>query len=249
MANSRAKMMTPPAHDFDRRALHYENHAPVQREAAAWLAEWLPEKIEGTALELGSGTGLFTRHLVGRARKLVASDAAPRMVAAGVSALPGADWSVADATEPPGPRGYRWIFSCSLVQWLPDPVAAFRAWHQASAPGAQLVSGWFIRGTLGELFAACAEASPFPWRDAAEWRTMLDESGWQTTRSEARSFHRHHPDSAAMLREIHNAGAVIPRRLGTGTLREALRRYDREHRGEYGVQSTFEFLRLEAVRS
>ena len=52
-----------------------------------------------------------------------------------------------------------------------------------------------------------------------------------------------------MLREIHNAGAVIPRRIGAGKLREALRRYDRDHRGEDGVRSTFEFLRVEAVRS
>ena len=54
------------SHDFDRRAAVYEDHAPVQREAAAWLAEWLPEKIEDPALEAGAGTGLFTRYLVGR---------------------------------------------------------------------------------------------------------------------------------------------------------------------------------------
>lgn len=237
------------AHEFDRRASQYEDHAPVQRETAAWLAEWLPEKIEGPALELGAGTGLFTRHLVGRTRKLIASDAAPRMVAAGIAALPDAKWSVADAATPPGTRGYGWIFSCSLVQWLPDPLETFRAWRRASAPGARLVSGWFVRGTLRELFATCPEASPFPWRDAAEWSRMLGQAGWQSVRSEVRTFRRHHADSAAMLREIHNAGAVIPRRLGAGKLREALRQYDRNHRGEAGVRSTFEFLRLEAVRS
>jgi malonyl-CoA O-methyltransferase len=242
-------MTNAPAHDFDRRASQYEEHAPVQREAAGWLAEWLPEKIEGPALELGSGTGLFTRHLVGRTRKLIASDAAPRMVAAGIAALPDAKWSVADASTPPGARGYGWIFSCSLVQWLPDPLETFRAWRRASAPGARLVSGWFVRGTLRELFATCPEASPFPWRDAAEWSRMLGQAGWQSVRSEVRTFHRYHADSAAMLREIHNAGAVIPRRLGAGKLREALRQYDRNHRGEAGVRSTFEFLRLEAVRS
>ena len=242
-------MTNAPAHDFDRRALQYEDHAPVQREAAAWLAEWLPDKIEGPALELGAGTGLFTRHLVGRARTLIASDAAPRMVAAGITALPDAEWSVADAATPPAARGYNWIFSCSLVQWLPDPLEAFRAWHRASAPGARLVSGWFVRGTLGEFFVTCPEASPFPWRDAAEWGRLLGQAGWQTARSEVRTFHRHHADSGAMLREIHNAGAVIPRRIGAGKLREALRRYDRDHRGENGVRSTFEFLRVEAVRS
>jgi hypothetical protein len=56
-------MPTTFPHEFDRRAAQYEQHAPVQREAAAWLAEWLPEKIESPALEVGAGTGLFTRHL------------------------------------------------------------------------------------------------------------------------------------------------------------------------------------------
>ena len=201
-------MTNAPAHDFDRRASQYEDHAPVQREAAAWLAEWLPENIEGPALELGSGTGLFTRYLVGRTRTLIASDAAPRMVAAGIAALPAAEWSVADAAKPPGPRGYRWIFSCSLVQWLPHPLEAFRSWHGVAAPGARLVSGWFVRGTLGEFFATCPEASPFPWRDADEWSQMLALAGWQTERSEVRTFRRHFADSAAMLREIHNLSLI-----------------------------------------
>ena len=77
-------------HEFDRRASDYERHAPVQREAAQWLAEWLPGEIEHPALELGAGTGLFTRHLVGRTKRLVASDIAPRMVQAGIDRLPDA---------------------------------------------------------------------------------------------------------------------------------------------------------------
>jgi malonyl-CoA O-methyltransferase len=242
--------MTPaPPHEFDRRAAQYERHAPVQREAAEWLAGWLPDNIEHPALELGAGTGLFTRHVVSRTKRLVATDIAPRMVQAGRETLPGAEWILADAMMPPEDSGYRWIFSCSLAQWLPDPLGAFRAWHRVSAPGARLVAGWFIRGTLAEFFASCPEASPFPWRDAEEWTTLLSRAGWNVRRQETRRFVRHHADSAAMLREIHNAGAVVPRRLGAGKLREALRQYDHDQRGDGGVRTTFEFLRVEAVRS
>ncbi|MBE2180346.1 MAG: methyltransferase domain-containing protein [Chthoniobacterales bacterium] len=234
--------------DFDRRAPHYEQHAPVQREAAAWLAEWLPERIDGPALELGAGTGLFTRHLAPVASRLVATDIAPRMVSAGVNALPGTTWSVADAAAPPRGDAYHWVFSCSLVQWLPDPGHAFRQWHGVSAPDARLLSGWFVRGTLAEFFAACPDASPFVWRDENEWRSLLRQAGWNPMRSEARVFTRHHADSGAMLREIHNAGAVIPRRLGIGRLRQALRDYDQMHLAEDGVTTTFAFLRVEAEK-
>lgn len=245
----RPRMTTAFPHEFDRRASQYERHAPVQREAASWLAEWLPEKIEGPALELGAGTGLFTRHLVGRTGHLVASDIAPRMVRAGVEALPEAEWIVGDAAAPPQKPGFCWIFSCSLVQWLPDPVSAFRAWHRATLPEGRLVAGWFVRGTLEEFFAICPGASPFAWRDADEWSGLLAKAGWRIRRQETRLFARHHANSAAMLREIHNAGAVVPRRMAVGKLRVALRGYDRDHRHAEGVRSTFQFLRVEAVRS
>lgn len=242
--------MIPTApHQFDRRAAQYEQHATVQRAAAAWLAEWLPDKIDHPALEVGAGTGLFTRHLVERTTRLVASDLAPRMVEAGRRAVPGAAWLVADAATPPDSDRYRSIFSCSLAQWLPDPLGVFRAWHRVATPGARLVSGWFIRGTLAEFFAACPAASPFPWHDADEWTGLLARAGWTVHRRETRTFVRHHPDSAAMLREIHNAGAVVPRRIGIGQLRQALRQYDRQHRGPDGVPATFAYLRVEAVCS
>ncbi len=236
-------------HDFDRRAAVYEEHAPVQREAAAWLAEWLPQKIESPALEVGAGTGLFTRHLVGPTDQLWATDLAPRMVRIGQDTLPQAQWSVADALHPPTGHAYRSIFSCSLLQWLPDPAAALRAWHRAAAPGARFLGGWFVRGTLAEFFHVCPEAAPFAWRDPAEWRGILQEAGWATQRSEGRTYSKQHPEATAMLRAVHNAGAVIPRRLGPGRLRQALRQYDRENRGENGVTAYFKFLRLEAIRS
>lgn len=241
-------MTTSIPHEFDRRAAQYEQNADVQREAAAWLAEWLPDQIDHPALEVGAGTGLFTRHLAERAGKLVASDLAPRMVEAGRQFVPEAAWIVADAATPPD-GGYGWIFSCSLVQWLADPATAFRAWHRVSAPGARLLAGWFVRGTLPELMAACPEAAPFVWRDADEWDALLGQAGWRVARTEVRRLVRHYPDSTAMLRSIHAVGATVPRRLGTGELRGALRRYDRDHRSRDGVSATFEFLRLEALRS
>lgn len=235
--------------EFDRQAAQYERHAPLQREAAAWLAEWLPEKFETPVLELGAGTGLFTRHLARRAQILIASDIAPRMVRAGSESFPEVEWRVAEAAAPPAGRDFGWILSCSLAQWLSDPAAVFRAWHRAAAPGARLLSGWFIRGTLEDFFTTCPEASPFVWRDEKEWIGYLDQGGWKTQRLETKTFLRRHADSAALLREMHNAGAVVSRRIGAGPLRRALREHDKNHRGGDGLLSAFEFLRVEAVRS
>ena len=242
-------MIRTLSHEFDLRSGQYEAHAPVQREMAAWLAEWLPWEMPGPALELGAGTGLFTRHIAQRSGQLLATDASPRMVAAGAKALPALDWIISDAERPLEGRNFQWILSCSLVQWLSDPARAFRVWHQAGASGATLIGGWFVRGTLGELLDVCPEAAPFAWRETEEWLQLLSSTGWQPLRHEEKLAVRRHRSASQLLREIHNAGAAVPRRLGTGVLRAALRRYDETHRNENEVGATFRFVRVEAVRA
>lgn len=227
--------------------MQYDSHADVQRQVAAWLAEWLPASLEGPSLELGAGTGIFTRYLAERTTQLEATDIAPEMVRIGKAAFPHITWAVADASAPLQGGFYQGIFSCSLVQWLSNPEQAFRAWRQKALPGARLLSGWFVHGTLRDFFAICPEATPFVWRNTATWLALLEQTGWQVLRHEERHFKRHDPQATAMLRAIHNIGANIPHRLGTVRLRQALRAYDKTHRGPAGVASTFSFLRIEAV--
>lgn len=238
------------APEFDRRAHAYGAHARTQKDAAAWLAEWLPRECGEPALELGAGTGFFTRHALPCAKQLVATDASPRMVDLGRAALPQAEWTVASAENPPSALApYHTILTSSLVQWLADPHVAFRRWYELSAPDAGMLGGWFIRGTMEDFFSTCPESAPFTWRSADEWLALLSKAGWRVKRSETKVFELVHESSAAMMREIHNVGAVTPRRLGAGRLRAALRNNDRLSRAKAGVVTPFVFLRVEAVRA
>jgi malonyl-CoA O-methyltransferase len=240
-------MTVSAATGFDRRAAEYEQHASLQREAAAWLAEWLPEKITGPALELGAGTGLFTRHLAARGALLTASDSSPRMVELGARTFPDITWQVADAAHPPAIPACRWIFSSSLIQWLPDPTTAFRRWREITSPRTRLLGGWFVRGTLQSLYDTCPAAAPFPWRTTDEWQSLLATAGWQATRTETRVYSRQYPDSLSMFRDIHRTGAIVPLRFGSGRLRNILRDHDRQHRPN--ITADYVFLRLEAMHS
>lgn len=236
---------TPHGPDFNRRAADYARHAHVQKDAAAWLAEWLPPQLDGPALELGAGTGIFTRHLTAYPLQLSATDSAPQMVRIGAAAFPGVHWHVADAASPHG-GPYRWIFHCSLAQWLPDPAHALTQWRRAATPGARLIAGWFIEGTLSDFFQTCPEAAPFAWKTTETWLQLLDQSGWRVLRYEEKRFVRHHRNTAAMLRAVHEIGAAVPHRLRVTRLRQALRHHDHAHAGKNGVSSTFAFLRVEA---
>jgi SAM-dependent methyltransferase len=203
----------------------------------------------GGAAAFGAGTGLFTRHLALRADNLLATDRSPGMVALGGRAVPGVRWQVAAAEAPPGDGAWSWIFSSSLVQWLAVPAPIFTRWHTACRPGARMVAGWFVRGTMAEFFAACPAAAPFAWRDTREWLEVLASTGWRVERHESRTFRLRHANTAAMLREIHNVGAVVPRRFAPGALRGAMRTHDELHGGPAGLETPFVFLRVEAVRS
>lgn len=242
-------MSTTATHDFDRRAGSYDAHAAVQRQAADWLADWLPERCKGPALELGAGTGLFTRHLAHRVKPLLVTDVSPAMTAYGQRQLPELHWGVSDAASPPDGSPFRWIFSCSLAQWLSRPEKALRAWHHAASTDGRLLAGWFIGGTLEDFYRCCPEAAPFKWRNEQEWLELLCRNGWQPLRHESRKFHQAFPSTASMLRAIHNTGAVVPRRFSPGQLRDTLRRHDATHRGPEGLTATFHFLRVEALRT
>lgn len=235
--------------DFDRRAADYAHHAQVQQQAAAWLAEWLPARLDEPALELGAGTGFFTRLAMAAARQLRATDVSQRMVEAGRQCVPQADWAVAEASNPPlAAEPYRTILNCSLVQWLPDPAQTFRRWHQISSPGALLLGGWFVRGTMAELLKLCPEFSPFHWRSSEEWTSLLAAAGWRVERSAEKTFTMVHPSSARMLRAIHDIGATTRGRLGAARLRATLRAYDRNHLEAGRLVTPFVFLRVSATR-
>lgn len=238
------------AQEFDRCAPVYDSRARLQRDAARWLAEWLPAQCASPALELGAGTGFFTREALRACVHLVATDLSPGMIRSGRDNLPEARWEVADAVNPPQlQEPYEAVFTCSLVQWLPDPAAAFRAWHKTAAHGALLLGGWFVHGTMADFFEICPEASPFPWRSADEWSVLVASTGWNLKRAETRRFELVHKSSAEMLREIHDVGAVVSRRLGAGRLRSALRANDRKNGTSDGLRTDFVFMRLEALRS
>ena len=228
---------------FDRAARSYERHAAVQTAMAAWLAEWLPPDT-GRAIEIGAGTGLFTRHLVGHARSVVATDAAPAMVAAGRAAVPGAEWRTMRAEAPlPGP--WDGIYSSSMLQWATSPAEMLRGWREVLAPGGRVLTGLFAADSLPELRALGVEP-PLVWRTPAEWREAVARAGLWLCREETDTRVFRHASALELFRMLHGLGSAPARRLTAGGLRRLLREYETRFGCEGGVGSTWTFYRFEA---
>jgi SAM-dependent methyltransferase len=197
---------------FDRAASTYGAHAQIQAAMADELIGMSPDPESGSLdaaamLEMGCGTGLLTLRLRRRfpASALLATDAAPRMLALAREAVAAQDAKAARASLPgPSPIPVRWhafdasgeaeippairaaapyalAASGAMVQWFPALDRHFRmAASLLERGGCYLVSG-FTRANFPELNAILAEppfAYPdYPGHDAAGIRAAAEAGG------------------------------------------------------------------------
>src|SRR6185437_10395846 len=215
------------AASFGARAKSYERHAGLQRAVADRLARLLPERKQPNVLELGCGTGLFSRHLLARYPdgRFVLTDAAPAMIAECRRNLAAADqprisFEVMDAGEAGGHADLDLIVSSMTLHWLTDPAASLERLRRLLAPGGSL-----LYATLGpESFA--------------EWRATLRDLSLPSGIAETPMLpgvveeERVVQDAStlAFLRRMKAVGGLTPREgyasLAPGVLRRAIRAAD-----------------------
>jgi SAM-dependent methyltransferase len=212
---------------------------------AEWLSEWLPSARSGRALEIGAGTGLFTKHLFPWSGSVTASDLSPEMCRVGRIAVPEADW-IMMAAERPAAGPWDWIFSSSMLQWASDPAEIFSAWRECLAPGGRAMGGVFVAGSLAEWNALAGDASPLVWRTPEEWRSYLAGAGFRLLREQCEKRVFHYRSALALLRSVHDIGGAPHRRFAAGRLRQHLREYDARFRSPDGVSASWMFYRFEA---
>jgi malonyl-CoA O-methyltransferase len=239
---------------FERAAASYDQHAGLQQAMAdelLTLVEGAPEAI----LELGCGTGLLTARLRERFPRatIEAVDFAVAMLERARRRVPDARFRLADLEELEWPpASVDLVISNASAQWLAEPQRTLGRLAAALGPGGQLLLSSFGRRTFHELDALLNElghdrGTRLP--AAEEWKAFLAGAGLLEIRTAAREERLLYPDSAAFLRSVKAAGAgYTPSPPPSGTLAEALRRYDWRFREDGGVVATYELVFLSARR-
>lgn len=132
------------------------------------LMQRLPAGDAASAIEIGCGTGLLSRHIAGRYGKLELWDIA------GESPLSGVRFRRVDAElelrrTPSGSADA--IFSASTVQWFNSPARFLSESARVLRRGGYLLFSTFLPGNLSEV--AQATGRSLPLLPVEEWRRLM----------------------------------------------------------------------------
>jgi malonyl-CoA O-methyltransferase len=227
-----SKRSAAVALSFGARAASYEEHAGLQRAVAERLALVLPPLASPRVLELGCGTGLFSRHLLARYPDgtFVLSDLAPSMVEQCRRNLANRGrghvrFEVMDAARPTVDGPFDLIATSMTLHWLTDPSAALNTLRQLLAPDGVLIYATISGKSFPEWRKVfIARGLPIGLVDIPELPGIVDEERLVAD-----------PDTLGFLRRMKAIGGLTPREgyapLSAGALRRAIRASDEKHGG------------------
>ena len=233
---------------FSEKADRYEERAFIQADMAEWLAEGIGRVrgIQEPVLELGAGTGFFTRLLTEHFNNLLATDVSEAMVALGKERVPGVSWEVCNGWNLSS-GDWSAIFSSSLLQWCPDPAFVFSSWDKVLKPGAQMLHGFFVEGTLSEIQEIAPDCLAVKFHSGTEWAAYFEAAGYQVLDMDIKQVSYGFASAMELFRYLHGIGATLgPRRIKPTILRKIIEACDlnRSQNIEGEVKSQWVFSRI-----
>jgi malonyl-CoA O-methyltransferase len=203
------------AASFSRAAASYDSVAELQRDVGTQLIERLPASFMPSRwLDLGCGTGYFTRALASRFTQSsgVALDIAEGMLNH-ARPLGGAEHFIAGDAErlPLQDASLDLIFSSLAVQWCDDFDAVLREAFRVLKPGGIFAFASLCTGTLFELRESWRKVDGLVhvnrFREFARYEQLCAGSGMRVVALENQPHVLHYPDVRSLTHELKALGA------------------------------------------
>lgn len=217
---------------FTKAVSTYSKNASVQQTVAgrmAWLIyRYVPRCCSHRTLEVGCGTGLFTRSLLKAVNPehLVLNDICPDMARC-FTDLPSTRvrFLSGDAEHIPLPHGQGLIASCSVLQWFTDPDAFFARCHRALDDLGYLAFSTFGCENMREI--AGITGVSLPYRSLEDLKASLSVS-YEVLFTHEEHFTLTFPSALDVLKHLRETGVTgISRQHWTRTdLHDFCSRYE-----------------------
>ncbi len=205
----------PLAEPFALTSDSYERGRPEYPvELLAWISDVADLGPESVVLDLGAGTGKFTRGLLGIAGRVVAVEPLEKMRAEFASALPGVECLAGGAHEIPLEEGSVDLVACAQsFHWFAEDEALVEI-ARVLRPGAVLLLVWNQRD-LSDALQALIEAiqdehhAPgIPTSRTGEWNVLMAETKRFSLLEERQFVHLQHTDRETALARVLSTTSV-----------------------------------------
>jgi malonyl-CoA O-methyltransferase len=236
---------------FSKHAKSYDRYAQLQKTMAERLASLLPNPLPDSILEIGCGTGLFSRHLLTQPiKKLFLNDIAPGMLDTlnNSLSLPKKVKIISGNAERIRFESIDLICANAVFQWFQEPQATLKQLSQALTNKGNLIFSTFGPKTLTEFREAANLASPIELYDNMAWKDMIARSGFTIKSFDVETRKIFFSSAMTLLKNLQQIGATPIRMVKTGGLRKLMRDYDSRFSTTQGVYATWELYYFSLIR-
>ncbi|GBF26559.1 malonyl-[acyl-carrier protein] O-methyltransferase [bacterium MnTg02] len=219
---------------FGRQSNTYDADASLQQRIALRLSGYLPKSTGPDCLEIGCGTGFFTKHLLDRypAGQFLITDLSSNMLAACQDRFPQSErvqYAIMDGETPDARKHFDLIAVSMALQWLSCPVRALNKLQTLLKPGGHLIYSTIGPGSFPEWRATFEALGLTPGLrrapDLPGLPGLIDEEHIALDFGSAHGFLTH----LKAIGASHPSAGYSP--LSAGHLRAALRLQDANHGG------------------
>jgi malonyl-ACP O-methyltransferase BioC len=228
---------------FSKHVKTYDRHAQLQRSMAERLAALIPNPFPQKILEIGCGTGVFTRHLLARSPStLILNDIAPLMIEHLKNHLevPSSSKFLAGNAERIQTPRVKLIAGNAVFQWFQNPQKTLQRFHSALEKEGYLAFSTFGPRTLEEFRSTAQFEGPTHLHSQKRWKTLLTQAGFELLTFQTETRQIFFQNTQGLIKNLQQIGAAPLRILKSGELRQLIRDYDREYSSPQGVYTNWE---------
>ena len=200
------------AHRFSKAAVQYNSIASVQRIIAKQALANLPVDLQGTALDIGCGTGIHTQTLASKGAAATGVDIAEGMLAQARKMYSDPIFVEGSAVDLPfSDSQFSTVFSSMALQWVSDTRLVANEIARVLKNGGLAELAIMVAGSFSELKTA-RKVAQLPQAETympttAQWVNGFKQSGLSLQRVITKDYVDTHGDIMSLLRSVKGVGA------------------------------------------